>query len=470
MIADADTVRPFLRTGNVTVREGPADGAAESNCCYHITVQRLPARRVGLVYFHLRPGVEPLKSSGVAVRLRALAGPGRGDAPVPVQLLGLDAEMHVVLRRWVELQAGAAAREVSVPWTRWQWGMGNVGGAADVCAVGLRIDQPGQEVELDDLRFTDYPKGVDPRAAGRDWLRRVAFGERDVRTAEADGMLVATDATEELTDADLSRILSRMRRARALVHRLFGDAVLPIAGANPPALLIFRDKADYLALGPRLGREWADEMPPPPEVPGLTIQNIASSTFDPAYGPDRPVYVHETVHAVLGNDVRLGHAGERVAWLHEGLASYVQLVVHPRSLTRNPFPAGFAAPTSADRSGYFKPLESLVGDGPGSVRDHVQCASLVAYLVENKPGWLPVIARELAARRTTTEALAACGTSVAELEQAWMAWGKKTFPFHDNGEGDDGVGAGDASPVFPVPPELREAREPGEPRRRSDRP
>ena len=461
VIANADAVRPFLRTYNVTVREGPPGDAAGSAAgaggaetdaaaadrCYHISVKRVAGRTTGLVYFHLRPGMEPSRASGVAVRLRVVAGTGGDNGPVHVQLLGLDAEMHVVLRRWVDLQPGGAARDVSVPWTRWQWGVGAAGGPADVRMVGLRVDQPGQEVELDDLRFTDHPGGVDPATAGREWLRRVAFGKRDVRTAEADGLLVITDATEELSDADLARILSRVRRARALVHRLFGNAVLPIDGAYPPALLIFRDKADYQALPPKLGREWADELPPAPTTfDGITLQNISLSTFHPGYGPDRPVYLHETVHAIVANDLRLGTVSERTNWLHEGLATYVQLLVHP--LARNPFPRAFAGRAPAD-GGYFKALERVMSLGPDSVPTYVQCASVIAYLVENKPDWLRVIARELAAGKTTREALEACGSSVAELEREWLEWGKKKFP---PGPPDTDR----AEPVFPVPVEFRD--------------
>src|SRR4030095_7379174 len=101
--------------------------------------------------------------------------------------------------------------------------------------------------------------------------------------------------------------------------------------------------------------------------------------------------------------------------------------VYPRSLTRNPYPAAFAKPIPADGSGFFKPLKSLMT--AHLTRDnHLPLAAVGACLVEQRPDWLPVIAKELVASKTTPQALAACGTSMPELEAAWMAWGKKKFP------------------------------------------
>ena len=455
VIADADAVRPPLGRGNVTVRVGRSDDAAEPDRCYHISVNRAAGQTRGAVLFHLSEGLDPSKYSGVAVRLRAVAGPGGNTLPVRVRLLGFDAGTRIVLQRRLDLEPGEAARDVSLPWTHWRWGEFRAGGPAELRRIGLRLEEPapGQQVELDDLRFTDYPQGADPAAAGADWLRRLAFGNRDVRMAQADGLLVATDATEELTDADLAQILARMRRVRALVRRLFGDAVRPIQGPHPPALLIFRQRAEYRALCPRLGEAWGDPMPPP-VTSGLTFQNISALPFDRRYGADRGLYTHETAHAVLANDVRLGNVSQRYDWLHEGVATYVQWLVHPRPPTRTPLPAAFARPIPPDGSGYFKPLESLM-TGIVPRQSFMQLATVVAYLVEEKPDWLPVIARELVAGRTTPQALAACGTSVAELEKAWMAWGKEKFPLR---QADNGAEAG--KPPFAIPPELREhARE-----------
>ena len=85
----------------------------------------------------------------------------------------------------------------------------------------------------------------------------------------------------------------------------------------------------------------------------MTIQNIASSVADPKQGAGRPVFVHESVHAVLANDVRLLAQRRPTLLAAGGLASYVQACVHPKSLDVNQLAAASArrsTPTAAAAS------------------------------------------------------------------------------------------------------------------------
>ena len=430
LITDFDRVdAPVSPGGQLRLAEENAGG----NTFARVTA---PAGRPlrGQLVFSLRDDIRPGASGGFSFRVRAVGG--RADA----RLLALDAGGRPILQRRLDLGPSDELQTVTVPWTRWRWGDDTGGSPAEVRRIGLRFEAPGGELHLDDLALTPPAAG----GAGKEWLRHIAFGGRDARMAEADGLLVITDAVgggEELTDADLTAILGRMRAARSFVRRLFADQVRPVEGASPAALIIFRRQEDFAAFFEALGNEWNVRIAPP-SGGGLTVGNLAATTFDPKQGADRPVFLHESVHAVLGNDLRLLSGHDRHSWLHEGLASYVQLCLYPRSVDRRQLAGNFRKPIAPDGSGFFKPLGQVLGRRVPP-RQYAQVGTLVAYLVDQKPQWLPIVARSLAAGGTAEEAFRACGTTPAEVQDAWMKWGA------------DKVGeAGDAGAMLPVPPEF----------------
>jgi hypothetical protein len=284
--------------------------------------------------------------------------------------------------------------------------------------VGLVVESQIERLGVDDIRLTTAD-AVKPA----DRLRKLAFEARDARSAEADGVLVSTDATDGFAEADLLRTLGHMRRARAMIGRLFGDAVRPMGPPNIPALLIFKDPAAAKAFWQRMGEQWSVDIVPSTSG-GYTVQDIATSTYDPAKGPDRPVYLHEAVHAVLSHDVRLFTNNERHWWLHEACANYVQLSVYPKSLPPDVLATQFQKGVADN--GLFIPLSRLLAKR-GTERNYVQLAVLMAYLVDKHPDWLPKIARTLSADGTIADALQACGTTFDDLETAWLQWGRERF-------------------------------------------
>ena len=67
-----------------------------------------------------------------------------------------------------------------------------------------------------------------------------------------------------------------------------------------------------------------------PEVPRV-------SADDAERGVRRPVYVHESTHAVVARDLRLLTGNAKHSPLQEGIATYVQLCLHPDSVDRGAF-------------------------------------------------------------------------------------------------------------------------------------
>ena len=102
----------------------------------------------------------------------------------------------------------------------------------------------------------------------------------------------------------------------------------------------------------------------------------------------------------------------------------------------------FRKPIPADGSGFFKPLNQVLA-GRLATRQYAQVGTLVAYVVDQKPQWLPVVAETSSAGGDAETAFKKCGTTLPELQDAWMKWGAEKV-----GE------VGDAGALLPVPPEF----------------
>lgn len=380
------------------------------------------ARGRGGVSFALPAGVELKPGGALAAQFRAPAGGGE----TRLRWVALDARRRPLFQRRLTLDAGAGKwRPVELPLDRFRWADDRVGDWPEVESLALVLETPGAEVGLDDLRFAPGRAGDGDLDARTAWLLQLAFEGRPVRQARADGLLVATDAPDRFTDADLARLIDHQRRARAAVRRLFGDAVRPVSPDTPALLLIFANADGQKSFLDRLGREWAAQIAPPAGG-GYTVQDIATSTHDAKVGPERPVYLHESVHALLTRDVRLALNDAADHWLHEGVASFIQASVYPKSLDRRLLRAAFARDIDPQGKGPFKPLSVLTARRV-SQRDYAQLASVVAFLVAEKPQWLRAIARGLAEGEPLESILKGQGTTLEGLQDVWFAWGRREY-------------------------------------------
>jgi hypothetical protein len=358
-------------------------------------------------------GIDPAKVGGIAVHLRAKAA----EAPVRIRLLARDARHRRIYQRQVKLENTDRWQAFELPLAQFRWAA-ILAGWQDTREIGLVVETKVDSVGIDEIRLL-------PAAAEKpvDQLRRLAFEGRDSRSAEADGVLVATDATKQIAEADLQRTLGHARRARALIHRTFGDAVRPVGPPSQPAVLIFADRPAMAGFWQRMGTQWLVDIEPP-TAGGYTVQDIATSNWDAKVGPDRPVYLHEAVHALLAHDVRLFTHHEKHWWVHEAVANYVQLCVYPRSLDGNTLGNGFRDGVADD--GFFQPLAKLLVRRGGD-QNYAQLATVFAFLAEKHPDWLPVIGKTLAEDGTTADALKQCGSSFDQLQAEWLAWGRVRY-------------------------------------------
>ena len=416
--------------------------AAVGTGCLRYRLSAKPGRR-SYFLLPLPPGVGISRRGKLSAWIKTQGTFG----PVRLRWFALGRDNWVLFQRRFELKNDAEWTRVEWDIFRWRWGNGHVGDWSEVKAIALRVESEVEHIWLDELRLQGPRRRRGPRAeaTGEQWLRRIAFGDREPRTVASNDFAVCTDAVAELVEADLKRVMDQMKRARTWVRRVFGNAVGPVADSSVPRLLIFRRERDYRAFFRRLGRQW-DCSIVPPKGGGYTVQDISAAPYDPRYGADNPVFLHEAVHALAARELRLPTGTAKHSWLHEGLANYLQLCVYPQSMNWRAYARNFRTPMGEGT--FFRPLREICGRRVER-KHYSQLAGLVAFLIAERPVWLREIARGLARDRELDEILADLGTSLSELEELWFAWGKSTLVT------DAGIAAGPRA-QFPRPPEWAE--------------
>lgn len=337
------------------------------------------------------PGYEVDAAGQRALRFRV-----RASRPVVLRWTALDDGGRALFQRRVDFGGGAVWTEIEEPLALWRWGDGVAGDWARVRRFSVSADG---EFEIDGVRLIAGEHEA--------WVRDVAFDGG--RFVEAGGLTIGTDAE----DLDLDRLAARLRPIDAWLSRVFE------APPRPAMLLVFRDREAYVEFFKRLGAAWRVSIAPP-SAGGYTVQNIAASFFDPNQGADRPVFLHEAVHAAVA--ARLGlvcGADGHDPW-QEALANYVQLAVHPDSLERGAYRTLF--------SGDLVPLAGLFA-GRATTAQYARLASVVGFLAEEDPARLRA-------------AVTAEGVDLEALERDWWAWGCRVF-----------VDEGRADPHFARPAE-----------------
>lgn len=430
--AEAGDPPPRVLGGTVAadVRE-PARGAAS----WRLT--RAGDAPAALV-FALPAGVDAARWPALAWRLRAEPT----TAALRLRWRALDDAGRPLFQRRVEHDAGLVWTRLEEPLALWRWADGTAGRWADVRGVALVVEEGPRRLWVDDVRLVGPPATGAARLPPRR-LDALAFPERAPWVGRGDGVRLVHALDDLPPRDDLEALLARLEPIPRWLDRLAGGAAPP-PDPRPLTVLLHADRAAFEAFLGRLGAAWRAGIAPP-RAGGYTLQDVPSVVWDAERGLDRPVILHEVVHAWAARRLGLIPGSPAHDWLQEGLANYLQLCLYPESLPAGTYGRLFARPIDPTGGGFFQPLERLTAERAGA-RRYAQLASVVAFLTAERPAVLAALIRGLARGRTAPAVLAAQGTSLAELQADWRAWGARSFP----ADGEPAAGAGRR---FPTPPE-----------------
>lgn len=195
-------------------------------------------------------------------------------------------------------------------------------------------------------------------------LSELAFGPRG-RVVRREPFAIVTDCD----DLQVEPILDRLDALRLETDSLLGAPTEP----DPTVpLLIFREAAEFRTFFERLGQALQVTVAPP-RTEGYTAFGIACCVRSDEFGPVRPIYVHETCHALLERRLGLSNRNE---WLHEGLASHFQ----SRLLAQDEDRRRAATAVVADPAAWSE----LLSGKPIALDDYAEAMFLVEWLTADE--------------------------------------------------------------------------------------
>lgn len=424
----------------VQVVSDPAPAAGDG--CLRVTPQQ---GKKALLVLDVPEGVDMARQSALAFHLRLSPEAKRAR----LRWYAVDGENRVIFQRRALPKASGEWARIVLPLQDWRWGNQFVGDWSEVRKLALQVESDTGTFALDELRIEPGTRGAASAVPDQAWYLDLAFGDRPYRQVSKGDVLVATDATGKLSEQDLAAIRARLARIRKWVRRAFGDACRPVLKGQPVVLLIFADKPHYSGFFEALAQRWLATIRPT-HAGGYTVQDICASTYGPAHGSDRPVWFHEGVHCMVTRELRLLTGVAEHAWMHEGLANYLQLCVYPESMDRSHYVRNFRE--GVGQKTFFRPLRQVMTERVSGKR-YAQVASLVAFLLEEHPDWLRALASGLADGKPVGQILKACGTDFDKLQADWLAWGRKHFAPDANPPAGPGT-------HFNLPPEFAESPPP----------
>jgi hypothetical protein len=315
------------------------------------------------------------------------------------------------------------------PLMHFPWARGRVGDWAAARSLVITIEGELKAAWFDDISFTPGAEGKKSAFPTREWLQDLAFEKDEVRAVNSGDVWIVTGLLEEISAEQLTTLLKKVSAARMWLKNSFGTAYRTADPGRPISVMILKTKGEQSNLFARLGASWKMQVMPS-NAGGYTVLDIA--TIPPAplgklRSPvDRPVYLHEAVHAMVGRDLRIVSGGEFTNWFQEGIANYIQLCVNPESLDRGVYVKNFAKAIDADGKSFFKPMKMLLTT-PATSERYAQLASVVAFLAEKRREWLQGIAAGLGEGESIEKILPKMGVSFEGIEKEWVEWGRAAF-------------------------------------------
>ncbi|WP_425615957.1 hypothetical protein NA78x_005893 [Anatilimnocola sp. NA78] len=295
------------------------------------------------------------------------AGEAKRDADCTFDLQFFDGANRALFARKLVVK-GSGWQQVEVPCEWIAPVNGRVGNWPAVNRLGFGFREESH-LSVDGLQvdLNVKPRPALPLAA----VVPIAFPkatEKEIKTAEREGFLVATNAAECKPDVVADLLVP-------VVEKMNKD--LPLLPATSPArLLIFATREEYEQFPPRLAQQFGKEAAIP-KSNGFTILGWATAGWDPQQGEKRPVFVHEFVHSLIESRLQLANEQE---WLQEGLATYYQLQIYPQKNVPEIVQAGLAR-------GDFD-MRKLTSGQPIATTDYWQAATLCSLLLRD-PGYQP---------------------------------------------------------------------------------
>lgn len=325
------------------------------------------------------------------------------------------------VRLWRKLVVDHSGwQRFELPLRHFGWDATRVPHLGRIASFAVVLRDPG-ELAIDEIRLHDVDGGPGAFLA-TDEVRALAFGppteaSGDGAPVEGDGVRVlARNGFELLTDVaalDADELFARLEAAAAELAPL----VPPDEETRRvPRLVVFARDAAYREFAPRLGDCFA-RVAGPPRSDGYTLLGIAHAAWSESFATARPVFVHEFVHALLECRALLPNQSE---WLQEGLATHVQVLLHPQADLGAIVTRALADP-AAQRS-----LADLTDGRPIEVRHYWQAMTLVQTLArsERYRARFPELVAALRAAGSTELAPhlgTVLGTTFEELEREWRA-------------------------------------------------
>ncbi|MHC5021523.1 MAG: hypothetical protein ACYTGX_15745 [Planctomycetota bacterium] len=331
------------------------------------------------------------------------------------------------------------------PLAAWRWGSARCGRWSEVRRLEIRVERARTKVEFDDWALEPATGELELEDRGALWLGEVAFavnGTNRLLQDKLHGITVATDLpAAKVSTQELGRLQATLVQAGKWLERMGGEAVRPAGSRGGATLLLFAEQAEYQQFFVRLGAAWGANIAPP-KAGGLALEDFAASSWDPVKGVERPVFLHETIHAIVAQRWRIAPRLKGADWVQEGTANYLQLCVYPDSMPRTGWKEWLGKPVG-ERGGPAPFAKLMSGSIP--MRQYPQVAAIIGWLVAKHPGWMPGLIRDLADGEGPQKAFEGRGTTLQQAETEWKTWFDATLvPLKAEDERH-----------FPLPPEFQ---------------
>lgn len=246
-----------------------------------------------------------------------------------------------------------------------------------------------------------------------------AFDPNGIARIEGPGWMVYTDSAE-LDAEQVARNLQGATDALLAIQAIAttAPATQSTEDAAEPAPIVsavYARQGDFVALWRRVGIYYGGRFLGLARAGGYSYRVVCASYGDAdAPGLVPAELTHEFAHVWLWRYLGLANDGN---WLAEGLASAIEMRVHP------PEPGQWADWAERARAGRYVPLRRLLATRPARTDTYWQLGTLTGMLLEQRPDALPALLDAANRHADPAEVLGEIlDTNGSELASRWTQW------------------------------------------------